>query len=492
MSSLTLTYLDDLSRVRIEATDLPAGIAIVERSTDQIRWTTVRGGTAVPVVNGAFKLDDYEFADSVENFYRVRPPADAPTADLRSIAVDTATDDGFDNQSVTPPAGVQPGDVIVALQMQQGGSAADMTLPSDFGGGDTWHPLISGGFCKLWWKVQGDTLPPFYIFRKSTDGACVVAVAAISGGREDLAPVAASAFSGLLPTLNPVETPSVDPTGPHDFELRMPTGQVQAPTPATGNSDFLDQAGYTKSADAATPIVTSGSTDGYMLGAVYTRHLASAGQSGQQAFAFDLEAGDTDGLFNARGFTVAVGSVTDVVLTASITVALDGLWLKSLTRPFLNRKVALTDFSEVERASRNGVFPVVGRSYPVAVTDLRMSRQQTITIMTDNLGDARDFDVILSSGDPMFLHAPATCGVDTMYVVIGDTTEGRRSTRGMRRYFDLPLTEVAAPDPSIVGSTVTWQGVLNAYATWRDVIAANATWAQLMDRIGDPTDVIVP
>lgn len=185
-------------------------------------------------------------------------------------------------------------------------------------------------------------------------------------------------------------------------------------------------------------------------------------------------------------------TVDDTTETDSITPQLGTIWLKSITRPFLNTPVRLHDFSEMVRPARNGVFAVVGRSFPVARTDLRGSRQLSISVLTNTTDERRDMDLILSSGDPMFLHCPHEAPIDTMYVVIGDTSEARTPYRyTKRRIFTLPLTEVAAPDASIVGSTVNWQGIINAFADWSEVIAAADTWADLMDRIGDPSDVIV-
>lgn len=177
--------------------------------------------------------------------------------------------------------------------------------------------------------------------------------------------------------------------------------------------------------------------------------------------------------------------------TETITVELDVVWLKSLTRPFLNLPVVLQEFGAVERTARNGVFAVSGRSFPIAVTDVRSGRQQEIRLLTADVAERRDLDLVLSSGDPVFVHSPEHCGVDTMYAVVGDASYDKPSRTSIRRIFTLPLTEVAPPHHSIVGSTVTWQGIINAFADWSDTIAGEATWADLIDRIGDPSDVIV-
>lgn len=58
----------------------------VQRSTNGLFWQSVRGGVAVPVVDGQIALDDYEFAADVANTYRV---------------VDTG-DNVFDADAITP------------------------------------------------------------------------------------------------------------------------------------------------------------------------------------------------------------------------------------------------------------------------------------------------------------------------------------------------------------------------------------------------------
>jgi len=69
---VTVAYDEQLARVRITASSVTGASAVVERSTNQIRWTTVRGGSGVAVTGGAVRLDDYEFAPGVPNWYRVR------------------------------------------------------------------------------------------------------------------------------------------------------------------------------------------------------------------------------------------------------------------------------------------------------------------------------------------------------------------------------------------------------------------------------------
>jgi peptidoglycan/xylan/chitin deacetylase (PgdA/CDA1 family) len=182
--------------------------------------------------------------------------------------------------------------------------------------------------------------------------------------------------------------------------------------------------------------------------------------------------------------------------TASITPTLGGVWLKSIARPFLNRKVTVRDVGDVVRPTRSGTFEVVGRSYPVAVTDVRSSRRWTLDLSTYTPQEASDLDLILASGDILLVHVPTTgleSAVPGGYVAAGDVTVQMPPTDDLAmRIFSVPCTEVAAPGPDVVGATSNWQTVISTYGTWSDLIAAKATWSDVLELVGSPTDVVVP
>jgi hypothetical protein len=61
------------------------------------------------------------------------------------------------------------------------------------------------------------------------------------------------------------------------------------------------------------------------------------------------------------------------------------------------------------------------------------------------------------------------------------------------RHYVIPLAECDAPDPSVVGYTITWLGVVNGWATWADVLADPdvPTWLDLLEYVSSPEDEIV-
>lgn len=195
-------------------------------------------------------------------------------------------------------------------------------------------------------------------------------------------------------------------------------------------------------------------------------------------------------VFNADGSLATT-------FTCTITVNLDSVWIKSIGRPFLNRRVnCVLNPSPITRPARNGVFDIVGRSFPIAVTDVRGSRRVTVSVVTQTTQEREDMDLLLASGDPVFYQTPANYPLPTMYAVIEDTAESRpvlnRTCNNDWRLFELPSIEVAAPSADVVGATGTWQTVVNTYATWADVLAAHSSWSSLLELIGDGSEVIVP
>lgn len=178
-----------------------------------------------------------------------------------------------------------------------------------------------------------------------------------------------------------------------------------------------------------------------------------------------------------------------------ITPQLDTVWLKSLARPFLNRPVEVRSFSPVIRRSRGGVFPIIGRSRPVAVTELHGSRQWTLELNARTREEAAALDLLISTGEVQFVHVPTTgrlAAVPGGYVALGDTTAEVLPTLDLQlQVISLPLVEVAPPGPDVIPAVGTCQTVLNSYATCADVLAAFETCADLLQLVGSPDDVIV-
>jgi hypothetical protein len=515
-----VVYDDQLGRVIISATDVTGGsLADVERSLDQVEWVPVRGGTAVTVVGTpptgsiAPPVSDYEFATQassftfpsgsvcptgsagIENFYRVRSyyPESMLTvtgsADSRASTPDTASLD------ITGDIDIRIG---VRLEDWTPGTNA-ATLASKYN---------STGDNRSWtFAVNSDgTL----LFRWSPDGTFTgitnnsvssTSAPGFADGSHHAVRVTLDVDNGLgnhVVTFHTAET------------IAGPWQQLGGTVIRAGTTSIF-------SGNAAVEVgsINGGVTGAFagqvMLNGDVTKFEVLNGINGTTVTSPDFtdEQPGTTVFVDAQGLTWTLDTdaiiqvddaptedpvIIDECIT-SITPGMTDVWLKSIYRPFLNRKIdVLRDFAEVSREFRGGVFPIINRSLPIAVTDLRRSRQWVLGVCTSTAAEATDLDVLLASGDPLFLHVPANSNlpVPSAHIVIDRTASSRKRAYSDKRVWTLPYTEVAAPGDEVIGSVGTWQTVLNTYATWQDVINNHATWADLLTLVGSAEDVIFP
>lgn len=462
--SVTATYLGDLSRVRITCAAAPAhaDFAKIERSVDGITWSVIRGGDTVSLVSGGCTIDDYEFTAGVLNTYRATYVDSAVPS---FVAVGSGPTGNNTSLNPTLPAGLVDGDMLVLFASIRATGAA-VSTPTG------WSLYVDGGNVRVFVRVYDATVTaPTVNFTGGAAGDDTIAqIAAVrnadAGSAAWLFQTNASAQDINLPALSIPATPSF-------FALGVGWKQDVSTSSSA-------PAGWTVITRISSSSGTGATQIWHWLQPTANIPARTVGLAGGAAAI-------------SEGATLRVPQAPYVSReTQTITPTLTSVWLKNPQRPYLNRAVTVTDWTDVERPARTGVFDVVGRSFPVGVTELRGSRRYTLTITTTTLAAATDIDGCLSAGEPVLIHTPAGCPVPGMYAVVGDTAESRRSKRTLRRYFTLPLTEVAAPAGTLIGATVTWQGVINAFATWEALIAAEPTWSDLLDRIGTPGDVQVP
>lgn len=476
---LTLTYEPLLARVRIDATGLAtaAEAVTIERSTDLITWTTVRGGVDVPVVAGAASLYDYEFVDRVPNHYRATVIRSTITFVGAGAAANAV------NAAVTPPlpSGWEPGDLfVITSAIRNRGPGFPVASPAGYAmlldtsnarlfgrtaqAGDT-DPTVTfvGG------TATSDTSARVFAFRGA--GTTVLAAPATVGETHN-----AAAQNIAFPALS-------TPAGAGrrlvlHFAWKADDGAA-APLPG--------------SAEAGEVSTTLG--DDQMLVLDWKQ---ADDDTDEPAGSFVITGGAAA---ISNGAIVMLGDVDGETLTADITPQLDTLWLKSVERPFLSRPVVWRTVPDITIGTRNALFAVEGRTDPVAVTQAAGPFSYPLEVITVSEDEQRDLELLLLSGDVLYVHAPASCagGPRTMYAVVSGDVPIRPAPTGARsgpvlahRIFTVPLTRCVPPGPDVFGSTATWQTVLTAYATWADVLAAHPTWADVLDLIADPEEVIVP
>lgn len=462
--TVTLTYESTLSRVKVTADGLgAAATALVERSLDQVTWTTVRCGLDAPTATGGVvTVYDYEFSSDVVNYYRVTSPKA-----VSFVGVGTAAT--ANNTSVTPglPAGVAAGDVmLLEVSTRTNGTP---NVPTGY------SMLLSLGNFALMGKIHsGSEVAPTVTFTGSVSGD------------DNLGRMSAFRNLQLSPTTAETQANSAQNIGYHS--LTVPHSGMLALLAIWKQDDWT-------TASAGAPWTSIGDA------------VSTAGNDAAQGWYYQLQSSKvnvptgsvsvTGGTSAASLAVIAAWDATTLVQTSSITPSITTLWLKSVGKPFLNRSFnCVTNISDITRAPRHSLFEIIGRSYPVAVTDLRQSREVTIELVTRTTQEHVDLDFILSLGESMFVHTPAMYPLPSMYVVINQTSEQRpllsKPCGDDWRKFTLPLREVAAPGLDVCGSTVTWQSVINQYVTWQALQAGETSWLDLLTNVGSPADVIVP
>lgn len=474
---MILTYDDVYSRVRITVTGLNPTVdtVVIERSTNQINWVTVRGGNEMtPLANSVF-LDDYEFSANVQNYYRARGLIAAGPVFIGAGAPAHA-----DNASVVPPmpVGFQAGDLLLVIAAARNGPGQSVAIPPT-----GYSVLCDASNLRLFGKIAvGGEAAPTVAFSVPVTGATRSAqVAAFRGGTTTVGAVTVS-FNGFASTQN----------------INYPTTNLPQRQQALGLYLGWKRDDWTSisTVAGATQIGDGSTTVGDDQGFVWNYQVLTGSTILINSGTFIVTGGSA--AVNI-GVTMSLNAVSQEVSvdSGSITPILDAVWLKNIPRPFLNRQLnCIPNQSSIRRRSRNGIFPIVGRSYPIAITDIKLSREVTIEIITDTTQEHEELDLILSTGDIFLLHAPPGNSLPTMYVVTGDT-DVRRPLRRTNcshdwRVFTLPLTEVAMPSSTVVGTLSTYQTIVDTYLTYGDMLAANATYLDLLSLPTDVEEVIVP
>ena len=466
--TLSLNYNDDLSRVQISITDLPfdSGTVRVERSTNELYWQTVRGAAALPVSGGAAAVDDFEFTPDVENFYRVVPIDPVAGLHLSGNTGSYASTPDHASLRVT-------GDIQMEAEMVPTSWAVDQSVLARYEASEEQRSyalwVSSAGLLRVVWSTDGTNGGRSII--NSTTVQDQPDVQWVSGGLD-------------------VD----DGSGQHVVAFKTDTG--------SGLIEFDSETlAGTTSIHAGTAQLEVGSHSGGafdmfegVISSVTVRDSGTAVADpdfSAQPMGTTSFTDSTGNLWTVNGDAYIAGTES-----SSITPSLDGrAWLKSIRHPFLNRPIhrALAGGGQsIGRASRGSVFEVQGRSVPVAVTDIRSSREFTLTIQVPDEAAARDMDLTLASEDIFFIQVPPELAPHMTggYVRIGESTQHREADTIMWR-FTIPCTVVAPPGPGVVGTTMTWGGVFRLYGSWEALVNSNPSWSELLATVGSPDDLVV-
>lgn len=478
--TVTLTYDDTNARVVIDADDFSSLVenVMIERSTDQVSWTTVRGAVelAVNAPGGITGYADYEFSPCEENFYRVSavPPGlylavtggYASTPDTAVLDITTTIDIRAEIKPVswTPSSRM----AIVGKWLGTGGQQTFI------------FNLETNGRLSFWYSTTGAnsfsqnsteaTDPP-------TDGILAVRVTR-NTTTGDITFYTSDSIDGVWTQLGAVITTSGATHFSSSANLTVGAIDNGASFPFQGTILAVEVRDGINGTVVADP-------DFYL--------------QDHQDTSFVDDAGRTWTMNGTASIETTQGPV-------SVTPNLTKVWIKSLTRPFMNialdtdcamggADTELLATGTVQRSTRAGVFPVINRTFPVAVTDLSLGRSWSLRLRTWSVTAHRALDFLFASGDVLLIQAPCgTCEgtTETGYVLAFSPTYQRHRRYRTRVVWDASVVEVAIPSADIAYAEATWATVIATYGSWSAVIAAHSSWASVLALLPSPEEVIVP
>lgn len=461
--SITATYVAAAPNsvlVAVSGAPSNASTVLIERSPDQVNWTTVRGTTPAQALSGGtYSINDYEFSDNVVNYYRATYFDTAAPGYAGTAAAATVTTSAGASASATPamPSGLTTGDVVFVAIASTKSTATAPAAPTG------------------WTALAG--APPDCLVLYSADWTASLSVPAFTvTGLASGDKVIGKAF-GMRNVAN---------------QLANATAQVNTATTGTiavpafvsaGSAGPLVMLARSINTGVSPVVTTNDTATGYTL----LMDMLNAGS--YSAATFTLTGG-----VSATSSTVQVSMAARAFVsqeTATVTPSLAGIaWFKDPVRPYLNRPIVVIGVDDVTHKSRSSTFDVIGRTMPIAVTDLFSGRSTAVTVRALDRPTTDDLENCLLVGDVCFLHAPKGAVAPTGYFATGDIARSRPAATGAVRYLKVPLTEVAAPDPSLAAVLSTWQTVISTYATWQALISAKATWNDVLQIVGTPSDVI--
>jgi hypothetical protein len=187
--------------------------------------------------------------------------------------------------------------------------------------------------------------------------------------------------------------------------------------------------------------------------------------------------------YQATSTQVAGTTVTSAVYTLASGGA---TWLKHPGRPLLNLKVTPTRAPDLTRPIEQGVFDVLGRSRPVAVSMLRRAEAGELELATATDNERTALLAILQDGVPLLFSPPAGYGIGAVYVAVAEVQERRITSYGKEpsRLWTLPFTVVDRPSGGALAAGNSWSDLLGAYPSWSQALATEGTWTGVLEKVG--------
>lgn len=184
-------------------------------------------------------------------------------------------------------------------------------------------------------------------------------------------------------------------------------------------------------------------------------------------------------------YEVSADGATSDTATASLN-GVEDVWLINPGFPARSVRLLVTEIGDITRPADRGVFAILGRQDPIAVTGgARPTGSGAIGVRTKTDAERKALDLLLSDGATLLLNLPSSgWGMESCYVSVGDVTVARTIEYAPWpwREWSLPFQVVGRPAG---GSQAlrTWATVAVEYPTWADVAATGLTWAEIANPI---------
>lgn len=158
--------------------------------------------------------------------------------------------------------------------------------------------------------------------------------------------------------------------------------------------------------------------------------------------------------------------------------------IKDVGQPARQTTVTVQELPEWTRSARQGVHQVRGRSRPVVISDVRLARTGSLSLVTETADQRDALWWVLDEGSTLFVQWPSEWREPDVYVQVGDVAEGRlvRLAEFSDRVWTLALTEVDRPVGGMAGSPGrTWDDIATDHASWQDVQSTYTTWLHVYE-----------
>lgn len=186
-------------------------------------------------------------------------------------------------------------------------------------------------------------------------------------------------------------------------------------------------------------------------------------------------------------YTATADDIPGAVLTSpTYRINTTDTWLKHPGQPALNNHFDVQHGPDLTHPVSQGIFDVIGRTTPIAVSLRRNSARGELTLITWDATERAALLGLLQDGTPLLFTAPDDHGIGPAYLAIGEVTEERISPIGNRpeRRWTLDFTIVDRPTGAALAVGNTWADANGTYTSWQTLQATEGTWQGLLAGLG--------